>query len=116
MTPEEEVRAANPEFVINGDGETIVISPDTDPLQYEAMVTDRVPLRTMEKSMRTEEDAERTRRQKVREALADLDQSADTLLGTGTVTAAMQRQILGRVCRVLAAFIRVSIRQEMNQP
>lgn len=84
---------------------SITIDVDRDPSADAAAWDPTVPAPV--------ETEDRDRQRQIRAALTQLDSDAALLLGTGNVTAATQRQILGRLCRIVAGLIRILIRRAL---
>jgi hypothetical protein len=109
LTPEEieaQIRADHPEFRVSEGDEVTVISPETDPEAYEQMIDERVVWALEQQERNAELQAKKDIRRIVREGLPVLEANLTTLRGTGTISAAEQRRMVGDVTKAAIEIIK----------
>ena len=109
MTPEEieaQIRADHPEFRVQEGGGVTVISPESDPETYEAMIAERVEWAIAQQERDAVQQAKQDIRRIVREGLPLLEANLTTLRGTGTISAAEQRRMVGDVTKAAIEIIK----------
>jgi hypothetical protein len=108
-TPEElesQIRADHPEFRVSEGDEVTVISPESDPETYEAMIAERVQWQIEAQEQQADQEAKQAIRRIVREGLPLLEANLTTLRGTGSITAADQRRMVGDVTKAAIEIIK----------
>lgn len=101
-----QIRADHPEFRVSEGDEVTVISPETAPEEYERMIAERVQWQIEAQEQQADQEAKKAIRRIMREGLPLLEANLTTLRGTGTISAAEQRRMVGDVTKAAIEIIK----------